>query len=65
MTDMMAMLCLDGARLAMCFLMTFWPSGAGAVGVDGPLTASLCQNEVVASQTQETVRGPDYSHRHG
>src|SRR5215204_5351491 len=28
--------------------MTFRPSGAGAVGVDGPLTASLCQNEVVA-----------------
>src|SRR5215203_6288886 len=28
--------------------MTFGPSGAGAVGVDGPLTASLCQNEVVA-----------------
>jgi transposase len=29
-------------------LMTFGPGGAGAVGMDGPLTASLCQNEVVA-----------------
>src|SRR5215213_9904785 len=28
--------------------MTFGPASASAVGVDGPLTASLCQNEVVA-----------------
>jgi hypothetical protein len=46
-------------------LMTFGPGGAGAVGMDGPLTASLCQNEVVASQTQETVHGQDYPYRNG
>src|SRR4051794_41482850 len=41
--------------------MTFGPGGAGAVGVDGPLTASLCQNEVVRgsntvlSELQQTL----------
>jgi hypothetical protein len=34
------MSCLDGARLAMSLLMTFWPNGAGAVVTSpaGPLS---------------------------
>jgi hypothetical protein len=39
--------CVDGSPLARVLFDT--SAGlVGAVGVDGPLTASLCQNEVVA-----------------
>src|SRR5262245_41637325 len=36
-----------------------------SVGVDGPPTASMCQNEVVRSQARETVHGRCYSHWYG
>jgi hypothetical protein len=38
--------CVDGSLVARVLLTCV--QGWSAVGVDGPLTASLCQNEVVA-----------------